>query len=1659
METSPRGESRCLYSWWWASHISPKNSKWLQENLADMDSKIKEMIKLIEEDADSFAKRAEMFYRKRPEIMKLVEEFYRAYRALAERYDHATGALRQAHRTMAEAFPNQIPLVLTDEPPPGSSAMEEDPYSFEMPPPIHELFNPDDLQKDALSEPSQLNELLAVGEETTYPNTTKERVRQGLNFHGEQGKGSEYKLLKKEISRLLTENQDLKSQITSESVRAGRAETEAQSLKDTISEAKSEKEAALLQYQQSVERIANLEMEISQTQEDITKLNDEMLVGAKNLNVAQEKCLLLEKVNQSLQLELEALRQREKEQQEELNVKQEELEKLQISINDEKQKKVQAEMARKALEKLHTESQEEMRLLAVQIQNGIEKLKDIEPSKVSSEELWKIKEENGRLNEQNLSSALKIINLQDEIIFLKDSIVKLEDEVGLHVEENKLLQEELSHLKEDRNDLEQRHFALMEQIQGVNLNVGSLQLLVKELKDGNDELKEIIKKHADEKAAHSQNLQKMEEVSEKNALLETSLSNANIELVRLREKIKTLEDSCEYFRGKISIHLSEKAVLVSHVEAIAQNMEKLLTKNTFLENSLSDLNIELEDLRGKLEGLGKYCQSLHDQNSNLLAQKLGLVSQVESISESLENLEDKYAELENKYLNIEREKDLALHQIMELKELLKLEKEEHQTVIQSNKSQLSTLECKTFCLQEEIQHREEELEEEQHKLLNAQIEIFILQRCLRDMKEQNMVLSKVCQKHQETSRHAGNLILQLEQDRHIQEKNIKSLSLHYEKLRDGVRLILKTLIVEEDWSLDGIKDELLLQLILHQIRCLLKSISEAKDEKQHLLSEKSVIFGLLEQFGKHMVDLRSDQKVLEQESKLRTEELLLLHGKRHELFEMNEKLRQDMQSGNQRQEALEAETEILYGRLSDFLEVRHSLQSEISRLLEENCFLSKTLDDSRVKENTLEEENSIVLEEAMALEFLCLIFRRFIAEKALELQLLKNDVDSLHEARDELVLTNRLMVVKLGELEVQNTCLKDLVVNLEECRRRLVMLENDLDASKHVCIQLNQQIDTGKNLLIQKDTELLQANQKIQQAQDVTVELCRSIEGLKLDIIKDKVVREELEKKIFTLSEDYAHKKNEIASLHQVNEMLKGELDKLQREVGELRSREQYLTSELPRGRDEVKSFEEEIATLLAEIQSTTINAALCEEKVLELTAKCDSLEISAMVQREVLNEEITLRNVYVDELKEKLKAQERENRELKSHLTAYVPLIMSLWGDVALLEECIIALPNPSSSEKQEIKEVPLVPLQSKKSRQQPIKDHGAIDLTGILKLQQLHAKVEALQKKVMDTGRLLGQERFDSDSSMEAARKEIEGLKSKENSDDEIAKVKHEQKMKDIQLDLVSNSSRYGNSVGSYGLRKMGNAKSNDQTLELWRTARRDPNKLIEITPSGTTGRDLKYHRMKAMEEGKGKQPIYELLDEKELGIDKLELPEKVMIETHQEWNRRVIERLSSDAQRLLVLQASVQELKANMGTSEEVTKPRGFEFDTVKAQLKEAEGIISQLIDTNSKLTKKARDFISSSDNLLEDNVEMGSTSQKIISERARRVSEKIGKLELELQKIQYMLLKLEEEHANKGTRAARKRSKIYLRDYLYGKRNSRRQKKAPTCGCLRPKPKDD
>lgn len=80
-----------------------------------MNDRVTVILKLLGEEADSFAKRAEMYYKRRPEVISNVEEAYRAYRALAERYDHVSGELHKANHTIAAAFPEQVQYAMLED--------------------------------------------------------------------------------------------------------------------------------------------------------------------------------------------------------------------------------------------------------------------------------------------------------------------------------------------------------------------------------------------------------------------------------------------------------------------------------------------------------------------------------------------------------------------------------------------------------------------------------------------------------------------------------------------------------------------------------------------------------------------------------------------------------------------------------------------------------------------------------------------------------------------------------------------------------------------------------------------------------------------------------------------------------------------------------------------------------------------------------------------------------------------------------------------------------------------------------------------------------------------------------------------------------------------------------------------------------------------------------------------------------------------------------------------------------------------------------------------------------------------------------------------------------------------------------------------------------
>ncbi|GAV59526.1 KIP1 domain-containing protein, partial [Cephalotus follicularis] len=66
---------------------TPKQSQWLQTTLSELNNKMKALMTLLEENGNSPIGRAETYQNRKPELIRMLEDFNRSYHSLAEKYD------------------------------------------------------------------------------------------------------------------------------------------------------------------------------------------------------------------------------------------------------------------------------------------------------------------------------------------------------------------------------------------------------------------------------------------------------------------------------------------------------------------------------------------------------------------------------------------------------------------------------------------------------------------------------------------------------------------------------------------------------------------------------------------------------------------------------------------------------------------------------------------------------------------------------------------------------------------------------------------------------------------------------------------------------------------------------------------------------------------------------------------------------------------------------------------------------------------------------------------------------------------------------------------------------------------------------------------------------------------------------------------------------------------------------------------------------------------------------------------------------------------------------------------------------------------------------------------------------------------------------------
>ncbi|KAK3000473.1 hypothetical protein RJ639_020634 [Escallonia herrerae] len=569
--------------------------------------------------------------------------------------------------------------------------------------------------------------------------------------------------------------------------------------------------------------------------------------------------------------------------------------------------------------------------------------------------------------------------------------------------------------------------------------------------------------------------------------------------------------------------------------------------------------------------------------------------------------------------------------------------------------------------------------------------------------------------------------------------------------------------------------------------------------------------------------------------------------------------------------------------------------------------------------------------------------------------------------------------------------------------------------------RLKQEISSLKDSLSQRELEITEVEQKLKTSHNSNSKLCTTLKGLKSECEESEVIQERLERNIVKLSEDNTNQKDEIKCLREVNRKLDSEVIMLHEEIEERRIREENLSSELQERSNEFELWESEATTFYFDLQISSIHEVLFEDKVHELKGVCESLE-----------DENASKTQEIQQMKERVGSLENEIKGFKTQLLAYAPVIGSLRDNIASLE------PNTLSWTRDA--EVEVYSLE--KSCQEQTEDQYSLLPTGISGLQELQTRIKAVEKvMVEEINRLERQESLISKIKVEAAMREIGELKLKCNSirehdkqkggrgsrryelsDDlsspkrrpKISEVRNGILMKDIPLDQGSDGCKHA-------ISRRGSARARDETLGLWEAAEEDRNigQTVKKLPKQAYEPrevDIVYHQV-----------------EMELGFDKLQVPANINVHTHGMNKGKILERLASDAQKLASLQETVQDLSRKLERNK---------------KSKMAKNLIKNIEDSPSHSDRKVSKELE----------EAVSVQRKRVSEQARKESEKIGRLLLEIQKIQYVLLKLEEEKQSKGKSGfsrTRSRTSIILKDFIYsGRRNSVKRKKGGLCGCFKP-----
>ncbi|XBI69799.1 hypothetical protein VPH35_064434 [Triticum aestivum] len=1442
-------------------------------------------------------------------------------------------------------------------------------------------------------------------------------------------------------------------------------------LKNTILLLNTEKDTTLLQHNQSLVRVSDLESKLSQVQAELEN--------------AEQKGQMLDK---------------------ELKQKREEVDTLQTSLKNEARKNAEGEAALLTITNLYSNSQEEVNRLAIEINKLNRKLNEVE--NVSSElknTILLLNTEKDTALLQHKQSLVRVSDLESKLSQVQTELENTEQKGQMLDKELKQKREEVdtlqTSLKNEARKNAEGEAALLtitnlysnsqEEVNRLALEINKLNRKLNEVENMSSELKNtILLLNTEKEAALLQHKQSLARVSD----VESELSEVQAELENSEQKGQMLDKELKQKREEVdTLQTKLKDEAHKHIEAEA-SLLMMTNMHSQSQEEVSGLVLKIERLNDKLNEMESSKLDLESMISKHAEDNRILGEQNLSSELTISGLHDELDMLKEMKVNLENEVGLHIGDREVLQSQLTHQKKETEILEKqycSLEHEMEAVNRSAAALQQLLEEKTCEAEKLSDECLmlkksfsNAIVETEALKEIIKELEaSQSSLKYDVCLHSSEKDALARELHILNKKYADISEQK-SMLEISFSNVNSEIGELRMKLKDSEELSRSYLannsallaeKDNILVQL--ESATLAMKSLEDEHADlggkNSSLLAEKDLLYSQLENL-QDQVEIRNEQH----EALLRLHQIQIndfeatVSSLQEKICHMGEVLDQELQECtdasisalilNSSLADVKDKNFALFDECQKFIKAAHSAEVVISRLKEE----AKNEEEERkvlLKHN--KELREGISQQIKILNVCKDLGRPGVIHDEIMLQTLSRETCNHVKHKEESEHRNVFME---AELSVLGTILTEIVIDFRDLHLQKCELEKEVEAGaaellftrneNHKLIELNEQmgqrlqqgsekeetliieLTNGMTRLMQKDDELHKADEKNQFLQETNQELWRVLRDLEASA---EDAKGELEEKIAALTEQGAVRDNDYLLLCEANVALQGDVDTR-------RQKEESLVSTLEMVTKENEQHEREIVSLLSDMITCSVNVMIYEEHLLELMMECEALEIRMITEKGMLMKEISSRDAYVDELHRRIAAMGAETAELKAEMGRYLPLLASLSDQISMLEEGTHLLSDKEGN-------LELV--------QDDRRGSEFLDMpSGVLKLDSLIARVEALRVVILDVKDSQNKEFTEFAAKLESANIEIQDLKSRKGScirhkeqymeddrqkyDADNSKGKQAQIMKDIELDQVSTCPPYGSGAAVYPLGGDANAELDDEMLQLWETAEKD-------CKNGTAKSSSSEHDIQEVEEVKSQYTSFEIARGRDLGINRLEIS-TATLEPQQLWTKNVLEKLATDAQGLLIIQASIEEVKQKIEGTSKGKSPMSSEYSSIRAQLQEIEGSVLEQIGFNSSLTKKAENYPA-----FEVNADLeGYSSRRKISEQVQKGSEKVARLDLELQKIQYVLLKLEEEHEFKRVKVSEKRSRLLLRDYVYAKKDKndagqKKKSRVPFCGCVRPK----